>query len=142
MKYTDDILMIAAAYSLYTLVVTFSNQYFVGINQLIPDIFSDNVSINISSTFHQVIGSVITGMLLVRFASKPVLIALLVAVAINVESYILLATKYSYQNTLDYYLANPTQILNLVKPLVLLPCLTYLLGLLKRYKPPEDHSSN
>jgi len=142
MKYTDDFLMIAAAYSLYTLVLVFSNNYLSGINQLIPDIFSDKASISISSTFHQVIGSLITGMLLVRFGSKPVLLALFVALAVNVESYFLVLSKNSLKTTMDYYLANPTQFLYLLKPLIILPSLTYLLGLVKRYHPPEDRSSD
>ena len=142
MKYTDNILMIAAAYSLYTLSVIFSTQYFAGINQLIPDIFSGRAHINISSTFHLVIGSIVTAMLLVRFAPKPIMIAFLVAIAVNLESYILLLDKYSIDASIDYYLSHPSAILNLLKPLILLPVITYLAGLIKRFEPPQSDGSN
>lgn len=142
MKYTDNILMIAAAYSLYTLTVVFSTEYFAGINQLIPDIFSGRASINISSTFHQVIGSTITAMLLVRFAPKPVLTALLAAIAVNIESYILLLGSNDLDASIDYYFSYPSAILILLKPLILLPVITHLVGLIKRFEPPQSKGSN
>jgi len=132
MKYTDNLLMIAAGYSLYTLTVIFSIQYLSGINQLIPDIFTDSTSITIGKTFHQVIGSIITGMLLVRFRAKPILVAFLIAIVVNVESYILLFTKDSFETITEYYLNNPSAILTLIKPLVILPLITYIVSLFKR----------
>ena len=137
MKYTDNILLIAAAYSLYTLTLIFSTKYFSDFSHLIPDIFSGRASITITQTFHMVIGSIVTSMLLVRFAAKPVLIAFLVAVAINIEGYLLLLSKYPLDSTLDYYLANPSEVLVFLKPIVILPVFTYLIGLIKRFEPPE-----
>lgn len=136
MKYTDNLLLIAAAYSLYTILVLFSNKYFAGINQLIPELFSGRATITITQTFHLVVGSIITSMLLVRFAAKPVLIAFLVAITINIEAYILVTSKYGISSTLEYYLSNRTEALDLLKPFVILPVFTYLLGLIKRYEPP------
>lgn len=142
MKHTDNILLIAAAYSLYTLTVIFSTEYFAEINQLIPDIFSDRATITITHTFHLVIGSLITSMLMVRFAAKPVLMAFVVAVTINIDSYVLLISTYPINSTLDYYLANPSAILNILKPLVILPVFTYLIGLIKRFEPPAADPSD
>jgi hypothetical protein len=139
MKITDHLLIILAGFSLYTLTVVFSNNYFAGINQLIPDIFSGRAHIDIGKTFHQVIGSVITGLLLMRFSAKPVLIAFLVALLINIESYFLLLKEYSFAETWSYYQANPAQSLNLIKPLVILPMMTFLLGFIRRVG-PEDSS--
>jgi len=138
MKYSDDLLMIVAGYSLYTLILVFSTHYFAGINQLIPELFSDRAIINISNTFHQVLGSLVAGLLMVRFGSKPVLLAFVIAVVINLEGYFVVLTKSSAQATLDYYLANPTEILNLLKTILLLPSLTYLLGLIRRFQPDGD----
>jgi len=139
MKFTDNLLMIAAGYSLYTIVVVLSTRYFADINQLIPDVFSESVSITIGQTFHIVIASIVTGMLLVRFASLPILMALLVAIAINIESYYLLISDNSAKKLIDYYIANPTAFLNLIKPIVILPLLTYLLSLIRRIEPEEDN---
>ena len=138
MKYTDNLLMIAAGYSLYTLTVIFSIQYFSGINQLIPDIFADSTTISIGKTFHQVIGSIITGMLLVRFRAKPVLMAFLIAIIVNIESYILLFTKDSFKTISEYYLNNPSAILTIIKPIVILPLVTYVVSLFKRIVTSEE----
>jgi hypothetical protein len=92
MKIVDNLLLIAAGFSLYTLMIVFSNHYFSGVNQYIPDIFSGRASITLSSTFHLVVAAITTGFLLVRFASRPLVIALLIAIAINFESYLLLLT--------------------------------------------------
>ncbi len=138
MKYTDNLLMIAAGYSLYTLTVIFSIQYLSGINQLIPDIFADSTTITIGKTFHQVIGSIITSMLLVRFRAKPVLLAFLIALIVNIESYLLLFTKDSFKAISEYYLNHPSAILTLIKPVVILPLITYIVGLLKRIETSEE----
>ena len=132
MKYTDNLLMLAAGYSLYTLTVIFSTQYLSGISQLIPDIFTHATSISLGKTFHQVIGSIMTGMLLVRFRAKPVLVAFFIAIVVNIESYILLFTKEELKNLVDYYLANPSTILLFMKPLIILPVITYVVSLFKR----------
>jgi hypothetical protein len=138
MKIIDNLLLIAAGFSLYTLTVVFSNHYFSSINQYIPDLFSSRASVTISSTLHLVVASIITGFLFIRFASKPLLIALLVAIAINFESYLLLLKNHSMSGALDYYLANPTEILNLFKPLVILPLMTYFIGLLANSEPTDN----
>ena len=132
MKYTDNLLMLAAGYSLYTLTVIFSTQYLSGFNQLIPDIFAHSTSISIGKTFHQAIGSIITGMLLVRFRAKPVLIAFFIAIVVNIESYVLLFTKESLKSLVEYYIANPSAILLFLKPLIILPVITYVVSLFKR----------
>ena len=136
MKYTDNLLLVAAGFSLYNLIVVFSLEYFADINLLIPEIFSGRASISLSHTFHQIIGSSITGLLLVRFAAKPVMIALFIAIAINIESYILLLSKFSVKDTLEFYLSNPIEILDLLKPLIILTTLTYLISL---FIVPEHH---
>ena len=140
MKIFDNILLITAGFSLYTLAVVFSNQYLAGINQYIPDLFSGRASVTITSTFHLVVASIVTGFLCVRFATKPLLIAFLIALVINLESYILLLNNHSMRETLNYYLASPSQILNLFKPLILLPLLTYIIGLLPRAEPTDNES--
>ena len=93
MKIIDTLLLIAAGFSLYTLAVVFSTLYFAGINHLIPDIFSGRAIISLTSTFHLVVGSLVTGFLLVRFAQMPVLLALIIAIAINFESYFAINPK-------------------------------------------------
>ena len=142
MKIVDNLLLIAAGFSLYTLTVVFSNHYFSGINQYIPDIFSGRASITLSSTFHLLVASIITGFLLVRFASRPLLIALLVAIAINFESYLLLLKDHSGGEAFDYYWANPSEILNLFKPLVILPLMTYFIGFLPKAEPIAHQSED
>ena len=142
MKYTDNILLIAAGYSLYTLTVVFSIKYFAGINQLIPDIFSDSASISLGNTFHQVIGSLITGTLLVRFGARPILLAFIIAVVLNFESYITVLGENSFKKTMDYYLTYPSALLDLIKPLVILPLMTYLTSLIKRTEPPVKNESD
>ncbi len=137
MKFTDNIIMIIAGYSLYTMVVVVSERFFTDINHFIPNVFSESISITISQTFHHVIASLITGMLLVRFASLPLLMALLVAIVINIESYYLLFADNSAKKLVDYYIANPVKFLNLIKPLILLPLFTYLLRLIRIAKSEE-----
>ncbi|PCJ50238.1 MAG: hypothetical protein COA74_03170 [Gammaproteobacteria bacterium] len=142
MRVFDNLLMIAAGFCLYSLSIVFSNQYFAGINQLIPDIFSGRATIILSSTFHLVMGSLMTGLLLVRFAPKPIFVALLIAIAINLESYLLLLQANTFDEVMKYYLAKPSRVLNLFQPLVLLPLVTYLLGFLPRAEPTDNKSAN
>ena len=130
--------MIAAGYSLYTVTVGLSMHYFAGINQLIPDIFKDSASITLGHTFHLVMGSIVTGMLLVRFRSKPMLIAFIIAIIINFENYIITVNTGTFKTVMDHYLANPSAIVNLLKPLVILPLMTFFMGLLKRSEQSEE----
>ncbi|MFT5452177.1 MAG: hypothetical protein ACI9N9_001665 [Enterobacterales bacterium] len=142
MKIFDNLLLIAAGFSLYTLTAVFSNHYFAGINQYIPDLFSGRASVTLSSTFHLVIASIITGFLFTRFASRPLLIALLVAIAINFESYLVVLKNHTMGQAFDYYLANPSEILNLFKPLVILPLMTYFIGFLPRAEATDNQSDD
>ena len=138
MKYTDNLLMIAAGYSLYTLTMGFSIQYFAGINQLIPDIFSESASITLSQTFHQITGSIFTGMLLVRFRARPLLMAFIIAIIVNFENYFLAFNKDSFNVVMDYYLSHPAEIISLMKPLVILPAMTFLFSLINRAEQAEE----
>ena len=142
MKIIDNLLLIAAGFCLYTLTIVFSNHYFSGVNQYIPDIFSGRASVTISSTFHLVVASIITGFLFIRFASRPLIIALLVAIAINFESYLLLLKSHSMSEAFNYYWANPSEILNLFKPLVILPLMTYFIGFLPKAEATDNQSED
>ena len=140
MKYIDQLLIIVAAYSLFSLAVVFSNHYFAGINQFIPDIFSQLAIVSIGKTFHLVFAAVIAGLLLNRFAPKPVMAAVLAALAVNINSYILLITENSIAETWQYYQTYPSQIFVLFKPLIILPVVTYLYGLIIRADPPKQRT--
>lgn len=131
MKLTDNFLMILAGFCLYSMMLVFSNEYFAGINKLIPDLFSGQAMITIGETFHLVIASIVTGFLFTRFAANPVLIALITAVVLKLEVYILLFTSDAYRDSYSYYQSNPSEILTLLKPLIILPAMTYLLGLIR-----------
>ncbi|MCP4272486.1 MAG: hypothetical protein GY781_11035 [Gammaproteobacteria bacterium] len=137
MKFIDNLVMIIAGYSLYTVVMVFSSRYFANINHLIPDFFSPTTTITLGQTFHHVLASLFTGFLLVRFGSFAPLLAFIVAITINVESYIIIMTDNSVNKIVDYYLANPMDFLNLLKPLIILPLFTYLLSLIKGVTPEE-----
>lgn len=142
MKIIDNLLLVAAGFSLFTLTIVFSNHYFSGLDQYIPDLFSGRASVTLSSIFHLLVASIVTGFLLVRFASRPLLIALLVAIAINFESYLLLLKSHTMSEAFDYYLANPSEILILFKPLVVLPLMTYFIGFLSKAEPTDNQSSD
>jgi len=137
MKFTDNIIMIIAGYSLYTVVMVFSSRYFANVNNLIPDFFSSVTTITLGQTFHHLLASLFTGFLLVRFGSFAPLLAFVVAISINVESYIIIMTDNSAKSIVDYYLANPMDFLNLLKPLIILPLITYLLSIIPGVVPDE-----
>ena len=129
MKYTDRLLITLAGFSLYSVVVLFSTTYFVDFNHLIPGTFSDRVSLTISQTFHQILASSITALLLVRFSDKAILMALFIAIAVNIESNWILMTKFSISSSFNYYLSNPVELINPLKPILLLTGITYLISL-------------
>ncbi len=137
MKFSDNLIMIIAGYSLYTVVMLFSSRYFANINHLIPDFFNPTTTMTLGQTFHHVLASLFTGFLLVRFGSFAPLLAFIVAITINIESYIIIMTDNSVNKIVDYYLANPLDLLNLLKPLIILPLMTYLLSLIKGVTPEE-----
>ena len=129
--------MIIAGYSLYTVVMVFSSRYFANVNNLIPDIFSSTTTITLGQTFHHLLASLFTGFLLIRFGSFAPLLAFIIAITINVESYIIIMADNSAKSIVDYYLANPMDFLNLLKPLIILPLITYLLSIIPGVVPDE-----
>ena len=141
MKYTDNLLMVVAGYSLYTLTLGLSSQYFSSINQLIPDIFSEPISITLSQTFHQIVGSIFTGMLLVRFRARPILLAFVIAIIVNFEIYFRAFNKDSFNVVMDHYMSHPVEFISLLKPLVILPVMTFLFSLINRAEQAEEGMS-
>ena len=142
MKYTDNLLMIAAGYSLYAVTVGLSIHYFAGINQLIPDIFSEPVTITLSQTFHQLIGSIFTGLLLVRFRARSILFALIIAIIVNFEHFFQALNKGSFTVLIDYYQTHPMEVLSLLKLLLILPAITFAIGFINSAEHAEEGHSD
>jgi len=142
MSLIDNLLIIAAGYSLFVLINATSTEYLGGINNLIPEIFSGRAMITIGEIFHLVTASLFTGLLFVRFAATPVLVALLTAIVLKAEVYILLFTSDLYTNSYSYYLTNPSDILPLLKPILILPSVTYFIGLVRFTETSSDSSNH
>ena len=138
MSLMDNLLMIAAGYSLFVLSNTASTEYLAGINDWMPEIFSGRAMVTIGETFHLVIASVISGLLFTRFAAAPILTALITAIVLKADVYIALFNSDLYTNSYSYYLENPSNILPLLKLILIMPSITYLLGLIRFTESSSD----
>jgi len=142
MKIIDNILMIAAGYCLFVMTIVVSTDLFSGVNELIPELFSGRAMITISEIFHLVIASLVTGLFYVRFAPSPILIALAVAILLKADTYLLFFSSDLYTNSISYYSANPEHTLPLLKPIFILPSITYLIGLIRFTKSGTSSETN
>jgi len=132
MKIADIILITLAGISLYLMSYEITEYLFSNANSWIPGVFSDALSWQPGSTFYLVAAAIISALFLSRFAPQPVLIATLIAWFVFTKNIYPMLETNGYQAVLNYLTSNLNIAMENLKPLVIIPLITYFASLMRR----------
>ena len=138
LKLVDTLLIILAAFCLFRYAIDFSESYLTAFDKFVPQLFIDSAPVRVGSTFHLFFSGLLTGLLLARYASRPVMTALLVSLLLYaLEIY---QSKLVLSALFEQVTAQPKMLLELIKPLVMLTMLTFLLTKIKATEEPIENA--
>jgi hypothetical protein len=136
---TIDLLLISlASICLFRYGLIFSEQHLTYFESFIPQLFIDSAPVTVGSTFHVFIASFVTGLFLTRYARMPILVALIAASSvIAIDLYL---TEVAVKALVNSLLARPSELIEFLKPLVMLLIFTYLFGLITALSQPVENA--